>query len=339
MARATGKGALALLGGDSSESRALAARLRDLRGFSHLTVLAAPDDSAAASARVHDWLETHEGHGDPARAVFVDTASVSPREVLEISRIAGVRRADVYVLSGLLGPLEGSRVLHALFHAPVIRVRHKLESAWSNALKRAFDIIGSAALLALTAPLVAALALVIKLTSPGPVFYTQMRIGRFGRPFEFYKFRSMVVNDDASQHESYVKAFMAGEAEAVLTADGDAVFKTVTDPRITPVGRFIRKYSLDEIPQFWNTLKGDMSLVGPRPPLQYEVDAYDEWARMRLRIQPGVTGMWQVAGRSRVSFDEMILQDLMYAQNGRLCVDVGLCLLTVPAAVIGYGGG
>ncbi len=133
---------------------------------------------------------------------------------------------------------------------------------------------------------------------------------------------------------------MNGTAEAVATgAGGEALFKRVDDPRITPVGRFARKYSLDELPQFWNVFRGDMSLVGPRPPLPYEVNEYDDWNSLRMAVPAGITGLWQVEGRSRVSFDEMILQDLMYAQNMRLLVDVELCLKTLPATLLGGGGG
>ena len=133
---------------------------------------------------------------------------------------------------------------------------------------------------------------------------------------------------------------MNGTAEAVATGvGGEAIFKKVDDPRITPVGRFVRKYSLDELPQFWNVFRGDMSLVGPRPPLPYEVDEYDDWDSLRLVVPAGITGLWQVEGRSRVTFDEMILQDLVYAQNMGLLVDIGLCLKTLPATLLGGGGG
>jgi lipopolysaccharide/colanic/teichoic acid biosynthesis glycosyltransferase len=178
------------------------------------------------------------------------------------------------------------------------------------------------------------------MTSPGPVLYRQARVGRFGVPFEFLKLRSMVVNGDECIHSEYVREFMNGTAEAVVTGPGgEAVFKRVDDPRITPVGRFARKYSLDETPQFWNVFRGDMSLVGPRPPLPYEVNEYDDWNSLRLAVPSGITGLWQVEGRSRVSFDEMILQDLAYAQNMRLLVDVELCLRTLPATLLGGGGG
>ena len=222
----------------------------------------------------------------------------------------------------------------------MVRVRGPLRRKSGYPLKRVFDVIGSALLLVVFSPVLVALGVVIRLTSPGPVFFKQTRVGLSAIPFEFVKLRSMVLNTDASIHSEYVLAFMRGDADTVECPDGgDAVYKRIDDPRITPVGRVIRKYSLDELPQFFNVLRGDMSLVGPRPPLPYEVSEYDQWCALRLAVPSGVTGLWQVAGRSRVSFDEMILQDLMYAQNMRLLLDVKLCLGTIPALLLGYGGG
>lgn len=331
---------MSFLIGDSREARILAERLSELRGFGKVEVIAPESLRPLVGQALGEVLGGAEARFNKADAVFLDTISIPPREVFDLTAAALAHGAEVYVLSGLLGPLEGSRLLNLLFQAPVIRVRRSLEQPSSHILKRAFDLVGSALLLLIFSPIVAVLALIIKVTSPGPAFYTQVRVGRFGVPFDFYKFRSMRVGNDSSEHADYVKAFITGDAEAASTdAGGRAVFKILDDPRITPIGRIIRKYSLDEIPQFFNVLKGDMSLVGPRPPLPYEVDAYEDWHMTRLVVPPGVTGMWQVEGRSRVSFDEMILQDLMYAKNMRLLVDVELCLRTVPAAMLGYGGG
>jgi exopolysaccharide biosynthesis polyprenyl glycosylphosphotransferase len=331
---------LSFVVGDSREARILVERLAELRGFGRVEMIAPnvlrPDMGTALAAR----LSGEESKHARADAVFIDTLSVAPREVFDLTSAALDNGAEVYVLSGLLGPLEGNRLLNLLFQAPVIRVRRSLEQPSSHLFKRVFDVAGSMLLLTLASPLIAALAIAIKLSSPGPVFYTQVRVGRFGVPFRFYKFRSMRAGNDSSEHAEYVRSFIAGEAEgAAMDDEGRPVYKIVDDPRITRVGRIIRKYSLDEIPQFLNVLRGDMSLVGPRPPLPYEVESYEQWHMTRLSVPPGVTGMWQVEGRSRVTFDEMILQDLMYAKNMRLLVDIELCLRTVPAALLGYGGG
>ena len=185
-----------------------------------------------------------------------------------------------------------------------------------------------------------AIALAVKLSSSGPVFYAQHRIGRRGKPFKFYKFRSMRMHADDSIHSEYMLALIKGEAQAqVQHVDGEDedVYKLLDDPRVTSIGRLLRRYSVDELPQLWNVVIGDMSLVGPRPPLPYEVDAYKPWHHRRLDVKPGITGVWQVDGRSRVGFDDMVFQDIMYDCTRDLLVDVSLCLRTVPAALLGHG--
>jgi lipopolysaccharide/colanic/teichoic acid biosynthesis glycosyltransferase len=173
------------------------------------------------------------------------------------------------------------------------------------AMKRAVDLTGSLIALVLLSPLFLGVALAIKLTSKGPVFFRQKRIGQYGVPFVFLKFRSMYVNNDASIHKTYVKQLIAGKAER-HSVGGDGVYKLTKDSRITRVGAFLRRTSLDELPQFINVLKGEMSLVGPRPAIAYEVEAYDIWHRRRvLEAKPGITGLWQVNGRIRVKFDDM----------------------------------
>jgi lipopolysaccharide/colanic/teichoic acid biosynthesis glycosyltransferase len=201
--------------------------------------------------------------------------------------------------------------------------------------KRAIDIMGSILLLILCAPAFMVIALAVKMTSRGPVFFRQRRVGQYGRCFTFLKFRSMFDRNDHSVHREYVRQMIAGNAERVsLKGDGEGVYKLVLDPRITPVGRFLRRTSLDELPQFLNVLKGDMSLVGPRPPIPYEVAAYQTWHRRRiLQVKPGLTGLWQVTGRSRVSFDEMVRLDLKYASFWTLWLDFKI-LMRTPAAVI-----
>jgi exopolysaccharide biosynthesis polyprenyl glycosylphosphotransferase len=208
-----------------------------------------------------------------------------------------------------------------------------------GALKRAMDIVGSALALLLGAPVFFAIALAIKVTSKGPVFFRQRRIGQHGEPFVFLKFRSMYVGNDAGIHKEYVTQLIAGKAERhPSSGSGGGVFKLTKDPRITRVGSFLRRTSLDELPQFINVLKGEMSLVGPRPPVPYEVEAYDFWHRRRLlEAKPGITGLWQVNGRSRVTFDEMVRLDLRYARTWSPWMDVKILLRTPRAMVIGEG--
>jgi exopolysaccharide biosynthesis polyprenyl glycosylphosphotransferase len=206
-------------------------------------------------------------------------------------------------------------------------------------VKRLVDIAGSLAALFLCLPVMLAIAIAIKLTSRGPVFFRQVRLGQYGKKFTFLKFRSMYVNCDPSIHEQYVKTFIAGLPEAEQSTAGQPTqFKLTADPRITPVGRFLRKTSLDELPQFFNVLRGEMSLVGPRPPVQYEFECYSLWHRRRLlSVKPGITGLWQVEGRSRVKFDDMVRLDIRYARTWSLWLDLKILVQTPHAVLTGNG--
>ncbi len=209
----------------------------------------------------------------------------------------------------------------------------------SLALKRAMDLLGSALALIAFLPLFALIALIVKATSKGPVFFRQRRIGQHGKSFVFLKFRSMYVNNDAAVHKKYVQQLIAGKADKqTSTENAEGVYKLTKDPRITRVGAFLRKTSLDELPQFVNVLKGEMSLVGPRPPVPYEVEAYDIWHRRRLlEAKPGITGLWQVGGRSRVKFDDMVRLDLKYARTWSPWMDLKILARTPGAVVLGDG--
>lgn len=205
-------------------------------------------------------------------------------------------------------------------------------------MKRMMDIVGSLAALVFFTPVFLFVALAIKLTSKGPVFFRQRRVGQYGSSFVFLKFRSMYVNNDASVHKEYVRQFITDSKRDSSDGDGQGIYKLTEDPRITRVGNFLRKTSLDELPQFWNVLKGEMSLVGPRPPIAYEVEAYDIWHRRRLlEAKPGITGLWQVNGRSRVKFDDMVRLDLRYARTWSPWMDLKILLRTPVAVVFGDG--
>jgi lipopolysaccharide/colanic/teichoic acid biosynthesis glycosyltransferase len=208
-----------------------------------------------------------------------------------------------------------------------------------RATKRMIDVLGSFTLLVLLSPVFLLIAAAIRLTSAGPVLFRQRRIGEHGTPFTFLKFRSMYVNNDASQHKEYVRQLIAGQAAKHPTnGNGEGVFKLTNDPRITVVGNFLRRTSLDELPQFFNVLRGDMSLVGPRPPVPYEVEAYAVWHRRRLlEAKPGITGLWQVQGRSRVGFDDMVRLDLRYARNCSPWLDLKILVQTPKAVIAGNG--
>jgi lipopolysaccharide/colanic/teichoic acid biosynthesis glycosyltransferase len=202
-------------------------------------------------------------------------------------------------------------------------------------VKRAIDIAGSLFALLVFLPILATLAVLVKLTSRGPVFYCQKRVGQDGKVFDFYKFRSMYLNNDPGVHRDYVAQLIQG-VKHVQQPNG--MYKLANDPRITRLGRFLRRTSLDELPQFLNVLRGDMSLVGPRPPISYELDHYRTWHRRRvLEVKPGLTGLWQVKGRSRTTFDEMVRMDLHYARTQSLWTDIKIILQTPAAMFTGTG--
>jgi lipopolysaccharide/colanic/teichoic acid biosynthesis glycosyltransferase len=204
-------------------------------------------------------------------------------------------------------------------------------------VKRGLDILGSFTLLVLLSPLLAAIALSVKLTSSGPIIFRQVRIGQMMKPFMICKFRTMRANADHGIHHNYVSWFITASDKAE-GHDKNQVYKLTSDPRITPIGKFLRKTSLDELLQLWNVLKGEMSLVGPRPPLWYELQQYKPWHRHRvLEVKPGITGLWQVSGRSRTTFDEMVRLDLRYAKTRSLWNDIKILLATPKAVILGKG--
>ncbi len=210
---------------------------------------------------------------------------------------------------------------------------------YRHVVKRVMDIVGSVVALILFCPLFALIALTIKLTSKGPVLFKQTRIGQYGTIFTFLKFRSMMPANDPGIHREYVKRFIIGEVDSDRSGRSqNVVYKIQEDPRITRVGKFLRKTSLDELPQFINVLKGDMSLVGPRPPIPYELEVYHAWHRRRvLEVKPGITGLWQVDGRSRTKFDDMVRMDLRYARMWSPWLDLMILLRTPRAALSGNG--
>ncbi|HZN54297.1 MAG TPA: sugar transferase, partial [Candidatus Polarisedimenticolaceae bacterium] len=193
-------------------------------------------------------------------------------------------------------------------------------------VKRMTDLVASAGALVLLSPLYAVVAVLVRATSPGPVFFRQTRVGLNGRTFTLYKFRSMVHDAEAG------RAALAGRNEM-----SGPVFKIKDDPRITPVGRWIRRFSIDELPQFWNVLRGDMSLVGPRPPIPEEVKKYERWQRRRLSMKPGITCLWQVSGRNGIDFEDWMKLDLAYIDTWSLRLDVQILLRTVPVVLTARG--
>ena len=209
----------------------------------------------------------------------------------------------------------------------------------ARVIKRAIDVSLSATALIVLSPVFLTIAAAIKVSSPGPVLFRQKRIGLHGAPFTFLKFRSMYCANDSQIHREYIKQFINGGADSGRSeATGEVVYKITKDPRVTRVGRLLRRTSLDELPQLLNVFRGDMSLVGPRPPIPYEVEDYDIWHRRRLfEVKPGLTGLWQVSGRSRLRFDDMVRLDLEYARAWSLWLDIKILLQTPRAVLSGNG--
>jgi exopolysaccharide biosynthesis polyprenyl glycosylphosphotransferase len=305
-------------------------------------------DALAAAKRDTDvmgWFERGTTVGLIVPDVDGAAASIG-RDLETRVRAELAKRLDARVVSAI------SLNLHA--HAPQPKVAAEEERLWpvepllesavardsrarlQAACKRALDIVVSLALLATLSPVFLVIAALVKMKSPGPVFFKQKRIGEKGQPFLMLKFRSMYVNADSAIHQQYVNWFITASDQEKKAQGG--VFKLTNDPRITPIGRFLRKTSLDELPQFWNVLRGDMSLVGPRPPLEYEVQKYAPWhCRRVLEAKPGITGLWQVTGRSSTTFDEMVRLDLRYARKASIWTDIKILLATPRAVIMGRG--
>jgi lipopolysaccharide/colanic/teichoic acid biosynthesis glycosyltransferase len=243
-------------------------------------------------------------------------------------------RLHVYLEPKLAGE-EGLWGVNPFLY-PEIRSRQERGRIY-DWIKRGLDILGSLTLLVVLSPLFLLIAALVRLGSRGPVFFGQVRIGQMMKPFTMFKFRTMYLDADPRLHHEFVSAFIKASGQ-VQEQGNNGFFKLANDPRVTPVGRILRKSSLDELPQLWNVLRGDMSLVGPRPPLSYELEQYQPWHRRRiLEAKPGITGLWQVSGRSRTTFDEMVRLDLRYARTRSLWTDIKI-LLATPAAVISGKG-
>jgi len=234
--------------------------------------------------------------------------------------------ADVHISSGLFEVLTSRVIITELAGVPLITVKGISLSKGNVLAKRFFDLVSSVVVVVVGLPIWLAIAAAIKLTSAGPILYTQERVGRDGQKFGMYKFRSMYADADARLSE------VAGTNEA-----SGPLFKMKSDPRVTPVGKWLRKFSVDEIPQIINVVRGEMSLVGPRPPLPREVALYSTHDWRRLEVVPGMTGLWQVSGRSALTFDEMVRLDLFYIENWSVGLDLTLIFRTIPAVLFARG--
>ncbi|MBA3806571.1 MAG: sugar transferase, partial [Acidobacteria bacterium] len=271
-----------------------------------------------------------------ANEVIITDPTISGDLLFEVMMRVGRRRGvEFRIAPSLFNCLPRKTEIDQIGALPMIRLFREPLSGGARIIKRASDIIIASVAIILLTPLWLIIALVIKLDSRGAVFYRQERVGMDGRIFLFYKFRTMMVNADDAAHREYQQEYIAGRAEAKLVEGERPAYKLVGDARITRAGRWLRRLSLDELPQLLNVLRGDMSVVGPRPPIPYEVEAYQLWHRKRLDMKPGLTGLWQVSGRNRLPFDEMVRLDLFYIENWSLLLDLKIILRTLPVMLRG----
>jgi exopolysaccharide biosynthesis polyprenyl glycosylphosphotransferase len=273
-----------------------------------------------------------------ANEVIIADTTVNADALFEVMIRCGRRRGvEFRIAPSLFNCLPRKTEIDQIGVLPMIKLFREPLSSGARLLKRTCDIVISSLAIILLLPLWLLVALLIKLDSKGPVFYTQERVGMDGRLFLVFKFRTMKAGADSELHRQYQKAFIEGRAEANLGADDKPTYKLLADPRITRIGKILRRTSLDEVPQLLNVLMGEMSVVGPRPPIPYEVEAYELWHRKRLDMKPGLTGLWQVSGRNRLPFEDMVRLDLYYIENWSLLLDLKIILRTGLVMIGGEG--
>jgi exopolysaccharide biosynthesis polyprenyl glycosylphosphotransferase len=267
--------------------------------------------------------------------ILVAVENVDHTRLINVLEVATKAEAIVKIASPLYDVVPARLFIEKYGNMPVVSISQFSPSPALEAYKRVFDSVISGIGLLFLSPVMLLISLAVKLDSRGPVLFAQTRIGKNGQPFKFYKFRSMQVGSDKDEERArgYIEFMKTKKVQVPETGN----LKIVNTSRVTRVGRFLRKSSLDELPQLFNVLKGDMSLVGPRPCLPYEWDHYEDWHKRRLSVMPGCTGMWQVAGRSVVGFEDMVVLDLYYIQNASVLLDFSLLLKTLPVMLFGSG--
>jgi len=273
-----------------------------------------------------------------ANEVIIADPRVNGDELFDVMMRCGRRRGvEFRIAPSLFNCLPRKTEIDQIGVLPMIRLFREPLSSTSQLVKRTFDLVVASLAIILLLPFWLLIALLIKLDSKGSVFYTQERVGMDGRLFLLYKFRTMKADADPEIHKEYQRAFIAGHAEANLGDDRKPTYKLSSDPRITRIGKWLRRSSLDEVPQLLNVIMSDMSIVGPRPPIPYEVESYELWHRKRLDMKPGLTGLWQVSGRNRLSFEEMVRLDVYYIENWSVLLDLKIILRTVFVMLGGQG--
>ena len=286
---------------------------RHLKGGLGPSELEASLVAVAARTRIHE--------------ILFAAPTVKADELGRLVALPELRHVEVRVIPELLGSPPAKVRMKAVGDFPLVTLLNDPLPGVRRSLKRAIDVMLAGTALVIAGPLMLATSIAIRMRSPGPVLFRQQRVGMDGRPFEMLKFRTMEAGADTWSHERYVTDLIRGKG----TLEEGGLYKLVGDNRVTGLGRFLRRFSIDETPQLLNVLRGDMSVVGPRPPLPYEVAVYEDWHRRRLEARPGITGLWQVSGRSRLTFEQMVRLDLRYIETWSPLLDLRIALRTIPA--------
>ena len=302
------------------------------------TVVGFVNDDAQKGERIFGEIENVGSFSELERLVdeldideiIIAESDVTHAALLTIIDHAQGTRANVRLVSELYNIIPEKVLLEKYLGVPVVKLPQNYENTLFNVYKRVFDVALTLVGLVMLAIPMTIIAAMIKLTSSGKVLYKQTRIGKDCEPFVFYKFRTMLDGADDTIHKDFASQFIGGSPKGLK--------KMTDDPRVTGVGRFLRRTSLDELPQLFNVLTGEMSLVGPRPCMPYELEKYEEWHRRRLSIKPGCTGLWQVAGRSAVDFNDMVILDLFYIDNMSPLFDLRIIFKTLPVMLLAKGG-
>jgi exopolysaccharide biosynthesis polyprenyl glycosylphosphotransferase len=274
----------------------------------------------------------------PGAEVAIAIPEGSPEEIQKITALCDDARLDWWLVPWLLPSLAAGLKIEQIGLIPLIGRRGSKIEGLNFAIKRAFDVTLAAILLLIASPILVIASLLILIDDRGPVFFRQLRIGAHGEPFEMLKLRTMKVASDDTVHRDFTAKWIRKGPEAFAKASSsDHLFKLSNDQRVTRVGHILRRFSIDELPQLINVARGQMSLIGPRPGLPYEIELYENWHRRRLDATPGITGLWQVSGRNDLSFDEMVRLDVQYLEDWSLAGDLKILMRTLPALLRGSG--
>jgi exopolysaccharide biosynthesis polyprenyl glycosylphosphotransferase len=311
-----------ILAGSKTDVEKFKAQLGN-SGFQDLKIVDTIDLNEASTSEFLNLLHVHS-----ANAVIIEARQTIFGNIEKAIQACELEGVEVWLMADFFQTQISRTTVDIFQNRPVLVFRSVPELSWQSIAKSLLDFVGAAVLLIILSPLLLFTAIAIKLTSPGPIIFKQQRCGLNGRPFTMYKFRSMITDAEQRKHELAMFNEMTGP-----------VFKISNDPRITPIGRFLRKYSIDELPQLWNVLRGEMSLVGPRPLPVDEVQRFDDLShRRRLSVKPGLTCLWQISGRSEVKdFKEWVKLDLEYIDNWSFWLDLKILLQTIPIVLKGTG--